>query len=81
MIDVALIIAGDERGFLSNHLWLGYARYVVSPLRINASATVTAFLCLDRASREPLDCPHRRCGRLPPNFCNGYGFRHPLYPT
>ena len=28
----------------------------------------------ERASRG---CPHRRCGRLPPNFCNGYGFRHP----
>ena len=32
----------------------------------------------ERASRG---CPHRRCGPLPPNFCNGYGLRHPLCPT
>ena len=32
----------------------------------------------ERASRG---CPHRRCGQVPPNFCSGYGLRHPLYRT
>ena len=32
----------------------------------------------ERASRC---CAHRWGGALPPNFCNGYGLRHPLYPT
>ena len=32
----------------------------------------------ERASRC---CAHRWGGALPPNFCNGYGLRHPLYRT
>ena len=36
---------------------------------------------LGSRERASHGCPHRRCGRLPPNFCNGDGLRHPLCPT
>jgi hypothetical protein len=57
--DVALMISGEERGFLHANLWRGYSQFVVSPLR-NASAEVTCFLCLDRASREGAGLSSRR---------------------
>ena len=75
---------------LCNGFWPAPGRLCSAwPLHLTSAASTPASVTPHADAPAPLGsrerasrgCPHRRCGRLPPNSCNGYGLRHPLCPT
>ena len=53
--NVVLIVAGEERGFLSDNLWENMVQYVVAPLEQRDDANVTSVVCVE-AMHEQLYC-------------------------